>query len=292
MMNLPVSTPSRRRDPRPRTWRDLGLVVLGSLVVALGFNLLLRSGGIAPGGVPGASLVLQRISGIEPAIWQALLNGALLVFGGLMLGRAFLVRCALGSALVPTFVALTRELPPLTSNPLLAAICGGVAAGIGIGLVFLGRGSVGGFSTVAIVLHRKWGWPVDRSILALDGAVIVAAAFVFPTEQALCAIVASALLSRTVRRVLSGGDHAKMALIVTNEPEAVAEAVMHEIDLGLTRLAGEGGYTGEARAILMVVMRPSDTPRLKRVVKEHDPRAFLTLTDASEVLGYGFKMHE
>ncbi|WP_221031193.1 YitT family protein [Actomonas aquatica] len=291
-MAQPVSTSSRRRDPRPRTWRDLCLVVLGSLIVALGFNLLLRAGGIAPGGVPGASLVLQRLSGIEPAIWQALLNGALLIFGGLMLGRGFLVRCALGSALVPTFVALTRELPPLTQTPLLAAICGGVTVGIGIGLVFLGRGSVGGFSTVAIVLHRKWGWAVDRSIMALDGVVIAAAAFVFPTEQALCAIVAAALLSRTVRRVLSGGDHAKLALIVTSQPAAVADAVLHEIDLGLTRLSGEGGYTREARDILMVVMRPSDTPRLKRVIKQHDPRAFLTLTDASEVLGYGFKMHE
>ena len=287
-----ATTPSRRRDPRPRTWRDLGLVVLGSLVVALGFNLLLRAGGIAPGGVPGASLVLQRLSGLEPALWQAGLNGAFLIFGGWMLGHAFLVRCALGSALVPLFVALTRGLPPLTQNPLLAAICGGVAVGAGIGLVFLGRGSVGGFSTLAIVAHRKWGWPVDRCILVLDGVVITAAAFVFPAEQALCAIVASALISRTVRRVLGGGDHDKLALIVTTQPDVVSEAVLHEIDLGLTRLAGEGGYTGEARAVLMVVMRPSDTPRLKRVVRDHDPRAFVTLTDASEVLGYGFKTHE
>ncbi|MCF3651587.1 YitT family protein [Synoicihabitans lomoniglobus] len=282
---------NRRRDPRPRTWRDLVLVVIGALIVALGFNLLLRAGGIAPGGVPGASLVLQRMTGVEPAIWQAVLNGGLLVFGGLMLGKAFLVRCALGSALVPGFVALTRDLTPLTTNPLLAAICGGVVVGAGIGLVFLGRGSVGGFSTVALVLHRRFDWPVDRSIMVMDGGVILAAAFVFPTEQALCAIVAAALLARTVRRVLTGGDHAKLALVVTRRAEAVQDAVLHEIDLGLTRLQGRGGYTDEARDLLMVVMRPGDVPRLKRVVRELDPSAFVTLADASEVLGYGFKTH-
>ena len=264
----------------------------GSLVVALGFNLLLRAGGIAPGGVPGASLVLQRLSGLEPAIWQAAMNGALLLYGGWMLGKAFLLRCALGSVLVPVFVALTRNLAPLTSNPLLAAICGGVAVGGGIGLVFLGRGSVGGFSTIAIVLHRRFGWPVERGILVCDSLVILGAAFVFPVEQALCAIVASALLSRTVRRVLTGGDHAKLALVVTAAADDVRAAILHEVDLGLTQLSAQGGYTGETRNLLMVVMRPSDVPRFKRVVHRHDPQAFVTLTDASEVLGCGFKPHE
>lgn len=282
---------TRRREQQPRTGREIALVVAGSLVVALGFNLLLRAGGIAPGGVPGASLVLHRITGLEPAILQAMMNASFLILGGVMVGREFLMRCALGSVLVPAFVALTRGFGPLTANPLLAAICGGPAVGVGIGLIFLGRGSAGGFSTIATALKRRFDWPVERTILALDGLVILAAAWVFPPEQALCAIVASVLVSRTVRQVLTGGEHAKLALIVTSRISAVRDAVLNEIDLGATCLTGEGGYTGEKRDILMVVMRPMDVPRLKRVVSAYDTKAFVALMDASEVLGYGFKSH-
>ncbi|MCC5023233.1 MAG: YitT family protein [Candidatus Synoicihabitans palmerolidicus] len=290
-MKLPFISASRRRDAPPRTWRDLCMVALGALVLALAFNLLLRANEIAPGGVPGASLVVQRVTGIEPAIWQAAINGVLLIVGGVMLGRDFLLRCTLGSVLVPLLVALTRDFTPLTTNPLRAAMCGGVMAGAGVGLVLLGRGSVGGCSTVAVILYRRYEWAVDRTILVMDSFVILGAAIVFPPEQALCAIVAAALFSRTVRRVLTGGDHAKLALIVTRQAEAVRAAVLHEIDLGLTCISAQGGYTDEARDLFMVVMLPSDVPRLKRVVRAHDAEAFVTLTDASEVLGCGFKAH-
>lgn len=288
---MKTGIPNRRRGARPRTWLDLARVVAGAAIVALGFNLLLRPGGVAPGGVVGVSIVLQKFLGIEPAWTQAVLNGALLVLGGVFLGRGFLVRSALGSLLVPVFVGLTRGLPALTDDPVLAALCGGVAVGAGVGIVFQGRGSVGGFSTVALTLHRRWGWPVDRVIMMMDGMVIAGAFSVFPSRQALCALVATVLVSRTVRAALSSGDHAKLALIVTRQAAAVSEAILHEIDLGLTHLAGHGGFTGESRDILMVVMRPSDVPQLKRVVQARDPQAFLTLADASEVLGQGFKPH-
>lgn len=288
----PRPTRSRRRDARPRTRRDVALVVLGSLVAALSFNLLLRPAGIAPGGVVGLSLLLERGLGVAPAWSQAVANGALLAFGGLLLGRAFFWRSALGSALLPAFVALTAGLEPLTREPLLAALCGGAVSGAGIGLVFLGRGSVGGFSAMALVVQRRLGIPVDRTLVVLDAAVLVGAAFVFSIEQALCAAVASVLIGRTARAALTWGDHAKLALVVTSSGDAVADALLHEGDLGVTRLSGKGGYTGDPREILLVVMRPTDVPRLKRLVGERDPRAFVTLTDASEVLGYGFKSNE
>jgi uncharacterized membrane-anchored protein YitT (DUF2179 family) len=291
-MNTGPKVRPRPRARRPRTWRDVALVVAGSLVAALSFNLLLRPAGIAPGGVVGLSLLLERTTGLAPAWGQGLANGALLALGGLLLGRAFLWRSLLGSALLPVFVALTSGLAPLTREPLLAALCGGTVSGAAIGLVFLGRGSVGGFTAMALVVQRRFGVPVDRTIVLLDAAVLVGAAWIFSVEQALCAAVGSVLIGRTARAALTWGDHAKLALVVTSAGDAVTEALLHEGDLGVTRLAGTGGYTGDPREILLVVMRPTDVPRLKRLVSEHDARAFVTLTDASEVLGYGFKSHE
>lgn len=290
-----VKPPSGNRQPPP-PWRaglrDIGWVVAGATLAALAFNLLLRPAGIAPGGVPGIALLAQQLWAIKPALTLATLNLTLLALGGASLGRKFFWRSLLGSLLVPILVAGTSHLPGLTSSPLLAALCGGVVMGAGIGLVFLGRGSVGGFSTIALLLHRRAGIPVDRTLTVLDGLVVLAAVLIVPVEQALCAAVAIVLIGQTARRVVAGSSHAIMALIITSRPEALRQIVLHELDLGLTQLGGEGGFTGEPRAVLMVVTRPLDVPRLKRAVAIGDPAAFVTLTAATEVLGYGFAAHE
>jgi uncharacterized membrane-anchored protein YitT (DUF2179 family) len=280
-----------RRPVTPSLVRDLALVVSGTALVALSFNLLLRPNQLAPGGLPGLSLLIERASGVPPAVSQAALNVAFLLFGWRVLGRGFLLRSLLGSLLLPLFVAFTSSWPALTHDRMLAVICGGVGTGLGVGLVFRGRGSVGGFSVLALLAQRKWGVPVDRTFLALDGLVVTLAALTFPPDAVLGALVGVFIISRSVRAVLTGFTNAQCGLIVTRQPLPIREAVLRELDLGLTVLAGQGGYTGEPRDVLMVVMRPADVPRLKATVRALDPEAFVVLVEAGEVLGYGFKSH-
>lgn len=289
-MVFPAALP-HRRTVAPSRLRDLALVVLGAALVALSFNLLLRPNQLAPGGLPGLSLLIERATRVPPAWSQAVLNTLFLLVGWRGLGRGFLLRSLFGSLLLPLFVALTASWPALTQDRMLAVICGGAGTGLGVGLVFRGRGSVGGFSSLALVAHRKWGVPVDRALLTLDGAVIVLAALAFPADAVLGALVGVFLIARTARAVLTGFSNAQCGLIVAREPAAIREAVLRELDLGLTVLSGQGGHTGETREVLMVVMRPADVPRLKATVRALDPRAFVVLVDAAEVLGYGFQPH-
>lgn len=283
--------PQRDRSWTPRPWLEAGWVVLGSLLIALGFNLLLRPNGISPGGLPGLSLVVHKVFGVEPALTQVLFNLLVLGFAWLVLGRRFALQSLLGSLAMPAFVWLTRDLPVLTHDLFLASVTGAAVAGVGLGLVFRGNGSVGGFSTLAIMALRKLGWQLHRAIWLLDGLVLLVVAAIFPPERLLCSAVAVVLIGRTVRAVLTGFDTATFALIVSTKTEEVRAVVLGDLDLGLTVLPARGGYTGEERDVLLVVMRADDVPRLKARVRAIDPAAFLVLSSSSEVLGHGFKSH-
>ncbi len=287
----PAAPRERDRVWRPRPWLDTLLVLAGALLVALAFNLLLRPNGVTPGGLPGFSLLMLRWFGWEPALVQAAANGLLLLAAWHWLGRKFALQSVLGCIALPLFVALTREWPALTEDRLLAAICGAAGTGVGLGLVFRGHGSVGGFSTVAMMLYRVRGWPVDRVLWVFDGCVVLLAAMLFPADAVLASLVGVVIIGRTTRAVLTGFDTATFALIVTNEPAQVKAMVLKDLDLGLTVIPARGGYTGVERDLLMVVMHPEDVPRLKARVSSIDPTAFLVLASSSEVLGHGFKPH-
>ncbi len=284
------ATQARQRRPHPV--QDALLILAGCTVAALAFTLFLRPNGIAPSGVVGVSLVLFKATGLEPAYTQWALNLVALVLGAWGFGRDFMIRSLAATMLLPLVVFLTRGLPPLTHNMLLAAICGGVGVGLGVGLVFRGNSSVGGFSTLALALQRSTGLTMDRIFLGLDGLVVLCAALTFSPEQVLCALVCIALAARTIRGVLTGFGTSKVAMIVSAHAEEICAAILRDIPLGVTKLAGAGGYTGEPRQVLLTVMRPTEMVRLKNTVRAVDPAAFMILCDASEVLGYGFKPME
>jgi uncharacterized membrane-anchored protein YitT (DUF2179 family) len=280
------------RERRPQPLQDAALIVVGCIVAGLAFTLFLRPNGIAPSGVVGVSLVAYKSFGIEPAYTQWVLNLVALALGGWWLGRDFLVRSLAATLLLPLVAFLTRDFHPLTNNMLLAAICGGVGVGIGVGLVFRGNSSLGGFSTLALALQKTTGLTMDKIFIFLDGVVVLCAALTFSAEQVLCALVCITLAGRTIRGVLTGFGTSKVAMIVSTRAEEICAAVLRDIPLGVTKLDGQGGYTGEPRQVLMTVMRPTEMVRLKNTVRAIDPAAFMILCDASEVLGYGFKSYD
>ncbi|MDP0490166.1 MAG: YitT family protein [Verrucomicrobiota bacterium JB023] len=282
----------KAREYRPRPLQDFCKILFGTALAAICFNVLLRPNFVAPGGVVGLSLVLQPIVGWEPAFVQWGFNAVILLLGLRWFGIAFAMRSLTGMVALPAFVLLSRDWPALTDNILLAAIAGGAGLGIGLGTVFRANGSVGGFSTLALAFHRFFAIPVDRGIMMLDGLVVAGALLVFTPEQVLSALICITLTGRIARGVLTGVGNSKVALIVSARSHEITERVLEEIPLGVTKLSGSGAYTGDQREILMIVMRPAETVRLKRLVREIDADAFMIMCDTLEVLGYGFKPHQ
>ncbi|MFC6231968.1 YitT family protein [Paenibacillus allorhizosphaerae] len=270
-----------------RLWEYL-LLMSGSLIIALSFNLFLSPNQVASGGVTGISIIVNALTGIEPALTQWALNIPLFIVGAWLLGGQFGVKTAIGSLILPLMILLTRGVPALTDNILLASIYGGMLVGLGLGLVFRGRGSTGGLDLAAQIIHRYTGIALGLCVAMLDGAVIVTAGFVLSPEKALYALIGLFVTSKTINVVQIGFSFSKVAFIISREPEPIREAILFELDRGLTKLQAIGGYTGEERTVLMVVVGQTEVSRLKELVRRIDPKAFVILSDTNEVLGEGF----
>ncbi len=281
-----------RRTARPmRKWSEYGLLLMGSLLIAVSFNMFLSPNQVASGGVSGISIIINQLFGIEPALTQWALNIPLFIAGTWLLGGQFGLKTAVGSVVLPLFVLLTKGLPSPTQNVLLASIYGGILIGVGLGIVFRGRGSTGGLDLAAQIIHKYTGLSLGLSVAMLDGLVILSAGLVFSAEKALYALIGLYVTSKTINVVQIGFSYSKVAFIISKNTDAIHEAILHELDRGLTRLKGTGGYTGEERTVLMVVVNQAEVSKLKDLVKASDPGAFVILSDTNEVLGEGFKLH-
>ncbi|WP_199616730.1 YitT family protein [Paenibacillus alkalitolerans] len=293
---MTIMNRSRRKAPRfpigtpVHTAYEYALLLIGSFLVAVSFNLFMEPNRIASGGVSGISVIVRSLIGVEPAITQWLLNIPLFIAGIALLGGKFGLKTAVGTAVLPLFVLLTDNWAPLTDNPLLATLFGGLGIGAGLGIVFRGRGSTGGLDLAAQIVAKYTGLGLGLSVALLDGFVILTAGFVFSPEQALYALIGLFVTTKTIDVVQIGFSTSKVAYIISEDVESIARTVLYDLDRGLTRLTAHGGYTGQAKTVLMVVVSQTEVTKLKALVQAADPQAFVIITGATEVLGEGFKV--
>ena len=266
-------------------------LISGSFIVAIAFNLFLNPNGIAPGGVSGLSTIIQFKFGIEPAYTQWALNIPLFIAGIFILGKRFGIKTFVGSIVLPFFIFITKDFAPLTSSLLLASVYGGLGVGIGLGLVFRGKASTGGTDLAAQLLHKFTGISLGGAILVMDGLVVFTAGVVFGPENALYALISLFITSKTIDMVQIGLSYAKVALIVSDNKEKLGQAILKELDRGVTIVNATGGFTGNDKHILMVVFPQNEITKLKEIIRSVDPDAFVIVSNAHEVLGKGFKSH-
>ncbi|MEK5078099.1 YitT family protein [Solibacillus sp. FSL W7-1436] len=264
-------------------------VIVGAAVIAFGFNVFLFPNQVASGGVSGISTILHGIFGWNAGIVQYAFNIPLFIAGVLVLGKKFGIKSFIGTIALPFFVILTESWDPWTLNPLLGAIFGGIVVGLGIGLVFKGNASTGGTDLLAQIITKYTGLTLGTSVLFIDGLIAVSAAIVFDLEKGLYALIGLYVTTKTIDIVQLGFSQSKMVYIITQKETDVRDAIYKEINRGITRLPAFGGYTGEERPVLMVVVYQTEFTRLKQVLKTVDPQAFVIVSDAYEVLGEGFK---
>lgn len=258
--------------------------------MALTFNTLMLPNKIASGGISGLSIVLENQFGWNPAITQYAFNIPLFILGVCLLGKQFGIRTLIGSVSLPTFIYLTQHVGPATDNPLLAAIFGGIGIGLGLGIVFRGRGSTGGNAITAQLLSTFGKINIALAVAICDGVIILLAGFMLSFESAMYALIGLFVTSKTIDVVQVGLGYTKVAFIISDDSDKIADAILHDLDRGLTKLQGEGGYTGEGRTVLMVVVGQSEVYKLKAIVRSVDSQAFVIISDTNEVLGEGFKI--
>ncbi|WP_027717660.1 YitT family protein [Desulfovirgula thermocuniculi] len=266
-------------------------VSLGVLLVALGLDLFLVPNKIAAGGVSGLATVIYHLTGAPVGMTMLALNVPLFLLAVYRLGLRFGFRSLYGTVSLSLVVdALAPFLPVPTHDPLLASIYGGVLSGLGLGLVFRYRGTTGGTDLAAAVLRTYTGANVGQLLFLVDGAIVLAAGFSFRSwELAMYALITIFVTSWLIDQVQEGISYTKAFFIISPRAEAIARAVLLELNRGATAIKGRGMYTGEEREVLLVVVNRAEVTRLKDLVYREDPRAFVILADVHEVLGEGFK---
>lgn len=280
-----------RKDPHPllRIFAEYLSIIIGSAIVAISFNVFLLPNEVASGGVSGISTILKGLFDWRPAFVQWAFNIPLFISGVILLGRNFGVKTAVGTIFLPLVVYLTESWEPWTMNPLLGALFGGILVGLGLGIVFRGNASTGGTDLAAQIITKYTGFTLGTSVALIDGMIVLAAAIVFDIEKGLYALIGLYVTTKTIDLVQIGFGRSKLVYIITNKQVEMRDAIYEEIDRGVTKLTATGGYTEAEKPILMVVVHQTEFTRLKKLVRDVDPAAFVIVSDAAEVLGEGFK---
>ena len=269
--------------------RYLGMTI-GIAIVAIGINMFFVPNKIAAGGITGLATVLHYLSGLSVGSLMLIFNVPLFIIGIKILGAKYGLKTLYGAialaVLVDVFAPYT---PTLTHDILLNSIYGGLLVGVGMGLVFRFRGNTAGTALAAAILHKIFNITVGQALLILDFFVVAFAGIVFKSpELALYAIIAIFVTAKIIDLVQEGPNNSKAFFIMAAEPELLAEGILKEVDRGVTFLQGKGGYTGQDRELLLCVVETSEVTQLKELIYQHDPQAFIIVTDAPEVLGEGF----
>lgn len=272
-----------------RTFRTYFLIVIGSLLTALGLNLFLVPNRIAAGGVTGFATVLYHLFGFPVGITSLALNLPLFGAAVLILGRSFGFKTLFSTILLSVAIDATAFLEPVSRDLLLCALFGGGLSGLGLGLVFRQNATTGGTDLLARIMHRFVSFiSIGQWLLVADLGVAVFAMTVFKNyELGLYALVALFVNTWVVDSVLLGVNYTKAAYIISDHSELISGRLL-QLPRGVTALKGQGTFTGKDKNVLLCVLRKREIMTLRRIVSEVDPDAFIFITDAREVFGEGF----
>ena len=267
-------------------------IVLGCALGALAYPLFLAPNHIAPGGLTGLATVLNYLFHWPVGTTSLLMNIPLFIIGYRAMGRVFVIRSLVATVLFSVLIDLI-PLPPMTQQPLLGAVFGGVLLGAGLGLILRGGATTGGTDILARLLKRhlrevKMGYVT----LAIDTVVLILTGLVFrDISKTLYSAITLFICSRVLDAVLYGLDYSSVALIISDRYEDVYRAIDKQLDRGVTFLEGRGGYTGAPKTVLMTAVKSRQISELKQLVQCIDPNAFMIVQPAHQVLGEGFKRY-
>lgn len=279
-----------RRRKTAMDWIKKYLVlIIGSLIYSAGLEIFLVPNNIIDGGVVGISIMASYLTGIPFGVYMLVLNLPFLYLGYKQIGKTFAISTIISIIALSIFSEFLEPVPQITQDYFLAAIFGGIIAGAGVGLVIRQGGSLDGTEITAIILDRKTSFSVGEVVMFFNLFILGAAGFVFGWDKAMYSLVAYFIISKMIDVVLKGLDESYAVMIVSDEYEEIADALMHRLGRGVTYLHGQGAYTGEDKQVLYCVVTRLEVVKLKEIALEKDETAFVTINPVHDIVGGRFK---
>lgn len=271
-----------------RALKQYGMMLAGCLISAASYPLFLQPNHIAPGGLTGITTILNYYSGLPIGLGSLILNIPLLIAGWRLIGARFIIRTLISTVLFSALIDVLK-LRPLSMDPMLASVFGGVMLGFGLALIMRGNATTGGTDLLARIVHQhQRGISVGSFLFAFDVLVIIAVWVFLSAQYALYAIICVFVSAKVLDQVLIGIGTDKACYIISKQPQKIARRLMDEMERGVTLLNAAGAYSGLEYKMLLCVVGRFETVMAKQIVQEEDPGAFMFITDTHETLGEGF----
>lgn len=273
------------------------LITLGAFILAAGFVFFISPYKIVPGGVYGIGIVAHHLMGVPIGLTGLILNIPLTLIGIKLLGPKFGVKTVVGFFLSSGFIDgltyLYGENPLVENDPLLSSIFGGVLVGAGLGLIFKARATSGGSDIIAMIVTKYTRIPLGQALILVDSVIVIAGLVAFGDWRIpLYSWIVIYITGKVIDGILEGISYEKTLFIISDKHELIKNKILFDLKRGGTILPGKGMYNGADKQVLFVNVNRREVAILQDYIHHVDPKAFLTVIDASEILGEGFKSLE
>lgn len=272
-------------------------LTLYSILYAVGFQLFIVPNFLAPGGFSGVSVLLNHVFPIVPTgTFLLLLNVPILIIGFWKFGAKFTLTTCYCTILTSVLMTLLEYFgkPIVSDDVFLGCVCGGALVGFSLGKIFRHGATTGGMDIIVKLIRLKVPHLKTNQVFLIADSLVVAAMILLMGDvvrglySAICIVVSTTIMDRA----LYGKDEATFVHIISDNPQAVADQLLYELNMGVTFINGMGAYTKKDKNIIMCVAKKRDFYKVEAVVKKTDPKSFMIVSSAQEVYGEGYKQHE
>ena len=284
-----------KEKPFTRKWFiSRGLILIGSFILASGLVLFITPYKIIPGGVYGISIVLHYLFGTPVGLVALCFDIPLTIIGVKVLGPRFGYKTVLGFSLTAIFTDTLTYFwgfePLVKGDALLSSIFGGVLLGLGLGLIFRSKATSGGSDIIAMIIAKKTRLPLGMLMIYVDSVIVLLGLLVFQDWKIpLYSWIVIFISGKVIDIVITGISYDKSIFIISEKHEEIRDKIINNLNRGGTYIEGKGMFNMADRKIIFTVVSRREVAILEEYIHEIDPKAFLTVTDATEILGEGFR---
>lgn len=267
------------------------MMAIGAIIAAFAIEEFLVPCTILDGGVVGVGIIINYLSDIPLGILTLVMNIPFLLIGVKKLGKLFIIKSAFSMAVFSVFLEVFEKLTNATNEYLLAVCFGGVILGVGVGIVIRFGGCLDGTEAVAILINKKWKFPVGQTVLIFNVMIYTVAGIIFGLDRAMYSLLTYFIASKILDLVETGINQSKEAMIITNDAKEISELIYARLGRTVTIMEGEGLVSGKKAVVYCVVTR-FEIRELREIIDEIDDSAFVAISDVSEIIGNHVKRND
>jgi len=280
---------------RKNVAEKLLVVILGNILYGMTVAIFIEPSGLITGGVTGIAIVMEKMTGLSVSASTFFLNLVMFIVGFILLGKEFAATTAISTVVYPLAMNLTERFLDgrvLTDDIFLCTVLGGLLIGLSVGMVMRVGSSTGGLDIPPLVLQKYMGLPLGITVYAFDFAVLIFQMFYVRGDVVLYGVIMVVIYSVFLEKVISLGQSKLQVTVVSQKADIIRQTILDRLDRGVTMLAGRTGFTGKETELVMSVLSTRELPKLKLMIQQLDPEAFMIITTVSEVKGRGFSFEK